>query len=109
MHGAQKSRVGNLGRHRVDNAVHRFVAADAQDRRAENFLALGIDDDFHQTVGFAFFDCAAHLRHGALADADFAPDGSGMGFRQADTAQRRIDEQPVAGNSIADPPRIAVE
>ena len=72
-------------------------------------MGLGIDDDLHEAIGLTFFDCPAYSRHRALADADLPSLGTGLRFGQTDATQRWIGEQPVAGDSIADPSLVAIE
>jgi hypothetical protein len=89
--------------------VNCFIATHAQDGGAENGLGLGIDDDLHEAIGFTFLDCPAYSRHRALADADSPPQGTRLRLGQTGATQRWIGEQPVAGDSIADPSRVAIE
>jgi hypothetical protein len=88
--------------------VNCFIAADAQYGGAEYCLGLRVDDDLHKTVSFTFLDGSSDSRHRALADANFSSEGTSLRFRQTGATQRRIGEQSVAGDSIADPSRVAI-
>jgi hypothetical protein len=89
--------------------VNCFIATYAEDGGAENSLGLGIDDDLHEAIGFTFLDCSTYSRHRTLADADLPPQGTRLRFGQTGATQRWIGEQPVAGDSIADPSRAAID
>ena len=67
VHCALQHGVRRLGVQQVEDAVDGFVAAHAQYGRAEDFLGVGIDGDFHEALGFAFFNRAAYSRHRAFA------------------------------------------
>ena len=75
--------------------MHDFVAAGAEDRRAENLLRLGVDDDLDEPVGLALLDGALDVLHRALADERRSAGRAHFGFGHAGAAERRIDEQPV--------------
>ena len=60
--------VGGAGVHGVDDAVDGLVAAGAEDGGAEDLLAFGVDENFHEAFGLALFDGAGDLGHGAGAD-----------------------------------------
>ena len=93
MHRVRERGVGRAGIHRVGEAVHRFVAAGAENRGAENFLCLGVDEDLHEAEGLTLFDRAADLRHRSPPDEERATGGACFVLGHADPPERRIDEE----------------
>ena len=59
---------GAVGVHGVEQRVDNFVAADAEQGRAEDSLGLGVDQNFHETLGLAALLGAPDARHLHLAD-----------------------------------------
>ena len=49
VHRSLQHRIRRAGSHDVEYAVDRFVALGAEQRRADNLAALGIDHDLHET------------------------------------------------------------
>ena len=92
---------------RID--VDDLVAVDSQDRRAENLLALGVDDDLHEALRLALLDRSPDLRHRAFADEDLLAGRLRRGLGHADAAERRIDEQGIGVDPVSHPAPIAVE
>ena len=66
-----------------------------EDGRAEDFLALGVDENLHEALGLAFFDRSADLGHGALTDQRWLAGLANVGFGHADAAEGRIDVEGV--------------
>ena len=100
---------GAFGVHHVENRMHDFVAAGSEDRGAENLLRAGIDDDLDEAGGLAFFDGSLDVLHGAGADEGRFAGSAHFRFRHAGTPERRIDEQSVGRDAIADAARIVLE
>ena len=95
--------------HRVEQRVHDLVALDAQQRRAEDAVALRIHQHLHEALRLAAFAGAAHARHRQHADQHRPARGARLGLGDADARQRRIGEQRVGRDALADAARAAVE
>ena len=87
--------VRHLGRHDVEDRVHHLVAADAEDRRAQDLLGLGVDDDLHEALGLALLHRAADPRHRPLAHQRLAARLADLATVMPGPAQRRIDVERV--------------
>src|SRR6185312_12240074 len=99
----------SLRGHRVQDAVNRFVTSNSEDGGADDLVALLVDHDFHEALGLAFLQRTGDARHGPAANADLVIFRARFGFGHANPPQWRIDEQAVAGNSIAEAARAAVQ
>ena len=86
-----------------------LVAAGAEDRRAQDLLALGVDDDLHEALRLALLDRSLHLRHGALADEDLLAGRLRRGLRHPGPAERRLDEERVGLDAVGHPPGVVVQ
>jgi len=89
--------------------VHDLVAVHSQDGRAQQVLVLGVDQHLHEALRFAGFAGAAHALHRHLGVQHAAAAGAGFGLGDADAAERRVDEERVAGYAVADAARVVVE
>ncbi len=102
-------RVGRVRVHDVEHGVNNFVAADAEDRCAEDLLTLSIDHDLHEPLGFTPLARPADAGHLHLAYQRPSPRFSHLAVRQSDATQRRVDVEPVGGDAVADPSGIVVK
>src|SRR5262245_4082725 len=91
-YGARQHVVGNVRIHNVQNPVNRFVAACAEDRRAENSASFRVHDDFHEALRLAFFDGAAAAAHRAAADQEWP---AARATPLPDRAVARADKQSL--------------
>ena len=72
-------------------------------------FVFGVDEDLHEAFGFAFFDGAADLGHGASADEGGFAGFADFGLGEADAAERRVGVEAVAGDAVGDAAGIVVE
>ena len=106
--GALNHRVRGVGVHDVEQRVHDFVA-DGEDCRAEDFIGLGVDQDFHETLGFASFAGAAYAGHHHTSDQRLAARFPDLALGHADASQVPVDEQAVGGYATTHPAGVVVE
>src|SRR5262245_50511934 len=85
---------------RVDERLHRLVAAAAEERRAEDAVAAFLDVDLEEALGLALLDGARDARHGPLADPRFQFFLPDFRFAQADAAERRIGVERVHRDAV---------
>src|SRR6266540_1855226 len=93
MHGPLQHRVWSFGVHEVEDAMDHLVAPDAENGRSQDALIAGIDQDFHESLSLALFDCPADLGHRPLRDECRLFPFPNLPFRHARTPQRGIDVQ----------------
>ena len=98
-----------LSRTSSSDAMDRLVAAGPEHGGAENLLGFRVDDDLHQAVGLAFLERAANARHRPLADEHRVATASRLGLGHARAAERRVDVEPVGGDSVGHAATGAVE
>ena len=108
-HHAGVGRGRDARRHRLDHGVDRLVAPDAQDRGAEDGVAVAVDHHLHEALRLALLDRAADAGHRPAADPHRMALGARLGLGHADAAERRIDVEGVGRNAVAHPARRAVE
>src|SRR5208283_2497325 len=77
--------------------------------RAQDFLCVSIDQDFHEALRLALFECSGHILHGDLADQCAAATCSNVRCRHAGSAQWRIGVERIGRNAITHPPMLATE
>jgi hypothetical protein len=77
--------------------------------RTTSLLRVGIDEDFHETVGLALFEGAGDILHGDLAHERTAAAPPNLGLGHAGPAERRVGIERIGGDAIADPSAFAVE
>jgi len=73
-HRARQRVVGRLRRHDVEDRVDDLVAADSEDRRAQDLVGLFIHDDLHEALCPALFHRAADPRHRRHPTSALRPD-----------------------------------
>ena len=86
-----------------------LVAFGPEDRGPEDFAGVGVDDDLHEALRLALLDGAADLGHGAGPDQEPSVRGLRLGLAQAGAAQRRIGEEGVSRDAVADAAAFSVE
>src|SRR6185295_12112352 len=91
----------DFGLHGHGVALDQFGHFSADHMGAEEFAGLGVEHDFDEPLIFAQRNRLAVADEGELADADFAPRGLGVGFRQSHARDlgMRIG---AAGNALLD-------
>ncbi len=113
MHRPLNDSVRRARIHDVKQAMNGFVAFDAQQCRAENFLRVGIDQHAHEARRFAAFARAADPCHWHLADqrlsAGFLHPGACGRFVHADARERGIGKQRVTGDAVSHRSRFAIK
>ncbi len=70
---------------------------------------LGVDDDLHEAERLTLLDGAADLGHGTGPDQEPLARGPRLGLAQPDAAERRIGEEGVCGDAVADAAVFAIE
>ena len=100
-HDARVVGRGAARRHRLDHGVDRLVAADAEDRRAEDRVGLAVDHDLDEAVCLALLDRAGDVGHRPFADAHGMARGARLRFAQSHAPERRIDVERVDGEAVA--------
>ena len=100
MHRALNGRVRQIRVHDIDYGMNRLITVKAQYGSAENLVCVTVDNDFHESLRLSKFTCAANARHLPFSDAHVETCFARGPFRQADTTERRIDENAVAFNPI---------
>ena len=98
-----------VGGHHVEHRVDDLVAFDAEQRGAEDALALGIDEHLHEALRLAALPGAADARHRHHADQRRLAARAHLGLAHADAAERRVGEERVRRDAVADLARAAVE
>jgi hypothetical protein len=88
-------RIRRAGRHDVNEGMQRFIALNAENRRADNLLRLGVHQHLHETVGFAAFARAADPRHRHGRDQGIAAGRAHLGFGKTDSREWRIDKHRI--------------
>ena len=109
VYGTLDGGVGGVGIHDVEEAVDGFVAADAEERGAEDALGFGVDQDLHEAEAFAFFEGAVDAGHGAGGDEDWLARFACVGFRYADAGEGWVAVHGVAGYAVGDSSGVVVE
>ena len=109
VHGVAEEGSGFAGVHGGEDAVDGFVSADAEDGGAEDLFGFGVGEDFHEAAGFALFDGAVHLGHGADAHERGAAALANFAFAHSDVGERRIGIEGPGGDAIGDAARLAIE
>jgi hypothetical protein len=89
--------------------VDDLVSPHTQDRCAEELLALGIHQYFHEALRLTLLEGAADISHCHLGDQHSFACLAYLGFSHADAAQWRIGVEVVGGDAIADATRVVVE
>jgi hypothetical protein len=80
--------------------MHHLVAVQAEDGRAQDSLAVGIDQYLHEPLRFAGFARAADTLHRHLGAQHTFATGLRLDLRHADAPERRVDEQRIAGDAV---------
>ena len=101
--------VRRLGIHHVENTMHDLVAAGTEKCRAQDFLAVSIGDDLHETLCLATLNGTAHLCHRTYSDENVAAGFESFRFRHAGATKRRIDIERVGGLAVAHAAIVAVQ
>ena len=68
MHCTLHDRVLRFGVHHVKDAMDHFISARTENCCAHKLLAVAIDENLDEAVGFTFFNGSAHPGHRTLAD-----------------------------------------
>ena len=103
-HHAGVSRSRDACRHRLDHPVDRLVAADAEDRGAEDRVGCRASTTTLMKPCVSPFSTARPTRViGRMPIRTAWPFGAGLGLGQADPAERRIDVERVDRNAVAAP------
>ncbi len=89
--------------------MNRFIAAYSENGGAQNFLRFFIHHNFHKALRFAFFDRAAHFRHGAFADECAPACVANLRLGHTSAPQRGVDEKAVSRNAITHSPGIVIQ
>ncbi len=101
-------RVRSARVHDIQNTVNGFIATDSQDRCPQNLLRVRIYKYFHEPLGLPLLPGPSHVLHQTKTHQGVAVRAADLIFGQSDPSERRIDEQPIAGESIADAARIVI-
>ena len=78
-----------------------LVAADAEDGGPENFLCVGINNEFDEALRLSLLDGARHPSHWPRSDQDALSKMPSLGLRQTGTTERWIYIKGVGGNLLA--------
>src|SRR5579884_2297299 len=100
MHGALDYRVGRFGVHDVEQDVDNLVASGSKNSGTEDELGFTVDDDFDETLGFAFLHRAADPLHRILGNERRPSRLSDFRVRHTAASQWRIDKQRICLDAI---------
>ena len=111
MHGALQDRVGRLGVHGVEHAVDRLVAARCPGTSRRGSASVSASTSiFMKPCGLALLEGARDVLHGdRWPTSARRPAPAHLGLGHAGAAERRIDEERIGGDAVADAALIAVE
>jgi hypothetical protein len=98
--GAFEERVGLIGEHEGAEDLHEFTSFGSEDGGTENVVVGGIDDELHETGGFAALDGAGDVGHGTFSDFQLEAFGAGFFFGEADAAELRIGKNTVGYEAV---------
>ena len=98
-----------VGRHDVEQRVDDLVALDAEQRCAEDELAFGVDQHFHEALRLAALLGSADALHRHHADESRLAARAHLRLAHADPAERRVDEERIGAQAVADAALVAVE
>src|SRR2546423_1787676 len=82
-------------------AVDRLVAAGAQERRTQDLLRVGINEDLHEPFGLALLECAGHVLHSDLPNQGATAALAYVRLGHPGTSEWRIGIERIGGNPIA--------
>lgn len=84
--------------------THDLAALDAETRKAQDLLGVGVHHGFHETLGLVRLQRAGNIRHGHLSDLEVPARelGAGLSLSQADAAELGVHEDGVGDESVLD-------
>ena len=89
--------------------MHDLVTVQAQDRGAQQLPGIGVHEYLHETLRLAHFAGAADPGHEHFRGEQFSSALLCFSLVHADPAERRVDEEGIAGYAVGDPARIVIE
>ncbi len=98
--GAFEQSVRLIREHERAENLDEFAAFGGEDGSTKDAVVGGVDDELHETSGFAALDGAGDVGHRTSADLQLETFGASFFFGEAYTAELRIGEDAVRDEAV---------